>query len=77
MILFFTFSTSAESCLYKTSSRAKIGVPTKTTFNHVIFQMDNPNFLTKKFGKFWILQHQFQNSNERKKYFNDANFMTE
>ena len=76
MILFFTFSTSAESCLLELPL-GKIGVPTKTTFNHVIFQMDNPNFLTKKFGKFWILQHQFQNSNERKKYFNDANFMTE
>ena len=73
MILFFT---SAESCLLELPL-GKIGVPTKTTFNHVIFQMDNPNFLTKKFGKFWILQHQFQNSNERKKYFNDANFMTE
>ena len=75
MILFFT-STSAESCLLELPL-GKIGLPTKTTFNHVIFQMDNPNFLTKKFGKFWILQHQFQNSNERKKYFNDANFMTE
>ena len=65
MILFFT---SAESCLLELPL-GKIGVPTKTTFNHVIFQMDNPNFLTKKFGKFWILQHQFQNSNERKKVF--------
>ena len=76
MILFFT---SAESCLLELPL-GKIGVPTKTTFNHVIFQMDNPNFKrekTKKIGKFRFCNTNFKIQMREKKYFNDANFMTE
>ena len=60
---FFSPSPPQLKVVFTRLPLGKIGLPTKTTFNHVIFQMDNPNFKrekTKKIGKFRFCNTNFK-----------------